>query len=69
MDLNLKDMTAVVTGASRGIGLAITGSLAAEGARVVAGARTGSTELDGLREEYDVHFVAADLASPPGRPG
>jgi NAD(P)-dependent dehydrogenase (short-subunit alcohol dehydrogenase family) len=47
MDLHLTDKVAVVTGANRGIGLAITNALVAEGAHVVAGSR--STEnLDGL---------------------
>ena len=40
MDLELTDKVAVVTGASKGIGLAVTRALADEGARVVAGART-----------------------------
>jgi NAD(P)-dependent dehydrogenase (short-subunit alcohol dehydrogenase family) len=35
MDLGVKGRTAVVTGASRGIGAAVAGALAAEGARVV----------------------------------
>ena len=39
MDLELTDKVAVVTGASKGIGLAVVGELAAEGAIVVAGAR------------------------------
>jgi NAD(P)-dependent dehydrogenase (short-subunit alcohol dehydrogenase family) len=38
MDLNLSGKVAVVTGASKEIGLAITRSLAAEGVRVAAGA-------------------------------
>ena len=47
MDLQLTDKVAVVTGANKGIGLAITKALVAEGARVVAGSL--STEnLDGL---------------------
>ena len=40
MDLLLKDKVAVVTGAGRGIGLAITRALSDEGAHVVAGSLT-----------------------------
>jgi NADP-dependent 3-hydroxy acid dehydrogenase YdfG len=39
MDLELIGKIAVVTGASKGIGLAVTRELAAEGALVVAGAQ------------------------------
>ncbi|MGA9832305.1 MAG: SDR family NAD(P)-dependent oxidoreductase, partial [Trebonia sp.] len=38
MNVDLTGQTAVVTGASRGIGLAVTRALAASGAHVVAGA-------------------------------
>jgi NAD(P)-dependent dehydrogenase (short-subunit alcohol dehydrogenase family) len=62
MDLELNDKIAVVTGASKGIGLAVTRALAAEGARVVAGAR-GVDSLAGLER---VTGVALDLASPEG---
>ncbi len=44
MDLGLTGRTAIVTGASRGIGLAITRGLAAHGAHVVAGARRSSAD-------------------------
>jgi NAD(P)-dependent dehydrogenase (short-subunit alcohol dehydrogenase family) len=66
MDLHLEGKTAVVTGASKGIGLAITRALADEGARVVAGALHGSAELDALAEQRDVHPVRVDLTAVDG---
>jgi NAD(P)-dependent dehydrogenase (short-subunit alcohol dehydrogenase family) len=60
MDLRLTDKVAVVTGASKGIGLAVTKAFVDEGARVVAGART-TTGLEGLDR---VTAVALDLADP-----
>ncbi|WP_405827102.1 MULTISPECIES: SDR family NAD(P)-dependent oxidoreductase [unclassified Streptomyces] len=45
MDLQLTNKAAVVTGASRGIGLAIVSALVGEGMRVVAAARTITPEL------------------------
>ena len=62
VDLELSDKVAVVTGASKGIGLAITRMLVAEGAHVVAGARNVG-ELAGLER---VAPLAVDLASPEG---
>jgi NAD(P)-dependent dehydrogenase (short-subunit alcohol dehydrogenase family) len=62
MDLQLNDKVAVVTGASKGIGLAVTRTLVAEGARVVAGARSDDS-LKGLER---VTGVAVDLASSDG---
>jgi NAD(P)-dependent dehydrogenase (short-subunit alcohol dehydrogenase family) len=64
MDLELADKVAVVTGASKGIGLAITRALADEGARVVAGARTVET-LEGIDR---VTPVALDLVVADGPP-
>jgi len=59
MDLQLTDKVAVVTGANKGIGLAITEALRAEGAHIVAGSR--STEnLDGLDR---VTAVGLDLTA------
>jgi NAD(P)-dependent dehydrogenase (short-subunit alcohol dehydrogenase family) len=66
MDLNLRDQVAVVTGASKGIGLAITEVLGREGARIVAGSRTATKELNGLRDLYDVTIVPVDLSTSGG---
>jgi NAD(P)-dependent dehydrogenase (short-subunit alcohol dehydrogenase family) len=68
MDLGLTGRTAVVTGTSRGIGLAITRGLAAHGAHVVAGARRSSAELERLAEEGSVRVLEVDLAAPDGPP-
>jgi NAD(P)-dependent dehydrogenase (short-subunit alcohol dehydrogenase family) len=66
MDLELSGKVAVVTGASRGIGLAVVRALAAEGAHVVAGARTTGDELAGVRGEGRVVPIAIDLGTPDG---
>src|SRR6478752_5976342 len=66
MDLELDGQRAVVTGASRGIGLAITRGLVAEGVHVVAGARSISPELEELRAGGAVTAVEVDLSDPAG---
>lgn len=62
MDLNLDGKVAVVTGAGKGIGLAVTKALAAEGARVVAGS-LATDSLEGLK---GVSPVAVDLSAREG---
>lgn len=64
MDLHLAGKTAVVTGASKGIGLAVTTALVAAGAHVVAGSRTRGEELAALEAAGDVSFVSVDLSRP-----
>jgi NAD(P)-dependent dehydrogenase (short-subunit alcohol dehydrogenase family) len=66
MDLDLAGRSAVVTGGSRGIGLAIVRGLAAAGARVTVGARTSSAGLDELARTGQVLVVLADMADPAG---
>lgn len=66
MDLNLTGKTAVVTGASTGIGLAIATTLAHEGMHVVVGSRKVTDELAALCDAHDVTAVAVDLAEPAG---
>ena len=62
MDLGLEGKVAVVTGASKGIGLAITQALVDEGAHVVAGARS----VDSLEGLDGVTAVPVDLLAPDG---
>ena len=66
MDLHLAGKTAVVTGASKDIGLAITQALAGAGAHVIAGSRSRGPELGALQEAGKVTFVATDLSTPNG---
>lgn len=63
MDLELAGRIAVVTGASKGIGLATTRTLLQEGARVVAASRNRTPELDALASPDLVHLTV-DLMDP-----
>jgi 3-oxoacyl-[acyl-carrier protein] reductase len=60
---SLEGKTALVTGASRGIGRAIAIELAAGGAAVVIGYRSGKDEADALAAELGGRVVQADVSS------
>jgi NAD(P)-dependent dehydrogenase (short-subunit alcohol dehydrogenase family) len=66
VDINLSDKVAVVTGASKGIGLATSQALAAAGAYVIAGARHNSAELQALEAAGAATFIATDLSTAEG---
>ncbi|HZV50392.1 MAG TPA: SDR family NAD(P)-dependent oxidoreductase, partial [Candidatus Dormibacteraeota bacterium] len=65
MDLGLEGTVALVTGATRGIGLAIARALAAEGARVAVAARTRE-DVERVAAELDGIPVVADLTTEEG---
>ncbi|KIL45046.1 SDR family NAD(P)-dependent oxidoreductase [Jeotgalibacillus soli] len=65
MELGLQNKVAVVTGASAGIGRAITQRLLDEGANVVTGSRT-TDSLKELGYEKQLLPVAVDLSEPQG---
>jgi 3-oxoacyl-[acyl-carrier protein] reductase len=66
MDLGLKGRTAVVPGATSGLGLAVARALAAEGANVVLGGRRGELvrkEADALPSAVGVEIDLTDPAA------
>jgi NAD(P)-dependent dehydrogenase (short-subunit alcohol dehydrogenase family) len=75
MDIDLNGRTALVTGSTQGIGLAIAGGLAAAGAGVVVNGRTAARvdEAVARLQEHcpgaDVRGLAADVADAAGAAG
>src|SRR3954462_10932543 len=66
MDLGLQGRRAIVTGASRGIGLAVTQRLVDEGVTVVGGSRETTPELQKLVDDGRVTAVTVDLTAASG---
>jgi 3-oxoacyl-[acyl-carrier protein] reductase len=63
VDLGLNNKTALVTGASRGLGKAVAAALAAEGAKVAICARDAA-RLEAAASEIGAVGFAADLSQP-----
>ena len=61
---SLEGKTALVTGASRGIGKAVATELARAGASVVVRFRTGADEAEALASEIGGKAVQADVSDP-----
>jgi 3-oxoacyl-[acyl-carrier protein] reductase len=73
MELGLNGKVALVTGSSKGIGLAIARALAREGCKVALNGRHASDLVSAVAElravgaaNADVHTVASDVAAPGG---
>ncbi len=72
MDLGLRGKTAVVSGSTAGIGLAIAAALASEGASVVVNGRTQARVAAAVEQihqkvkDAQVRGVAADLGTSDG---
>jgi 3-oxoacyl-[acyl-carrier protein] reductase len=64
MFASLEGKTALVTGASKGIGRAIAQELAAAGASVVVGYRGGREEAEALAAELGGRAIQADVSDP-----
>ncbi|MFN6552467.1 SDR family NAD(P)-dependent oxidoreductase [Mycolicibacterium septicum] len=68
MNIELTGKTALVTGSTQGIGLAIAEQLARSGARVVVNGRTAARVDEAVSKlgEFDVLGVAADVSTEEG---
>jgi len=66
MDLDLKGKTALVTGSTAGIGLAIATSLAREGVVVIVNGRTQERVDRAMASSGATHGIAADVATEAG---
>jgi NAD(P)-dependent dehydrogenase (short-subunit alcohol dehydrogenase family) len=66
MDLQLKGKTALVTGSTAGIGLAIATALAREGAGVIVNGRTQERVDHAIESSGAAHGIAADLGTEDG---
>src|SRR5579863_3722670 len=66
MDLQLNGKTALVTGSTAGIGLAIAQALAKEGASVIVNGRTEERVRAAIQTSGAAYGVAADLATETG---
>jgi len=66
MNLQIKNKTALVTGSTAGIGLAIAKALADEGARVIVNGRTQSRVDEAMKKSGAAHGIAVDLGTEAG---
>jgi NAD(P)-dependent dehydrogenase (short-subunit alcohol dehydrogenase family) len=66
MDLELKGKTALVTGSTAGIGLAIAAALVKEGAIVIVNGRTQERVDQAVASSGAAHGIAADLSTEAG---